>query len=122
MPSLLPLPSGFRHSSGFDINYNTGISTLTSGRNRLTAEETRLVTGHEIGHNWGSYHDPGGDPNCRNQFLMNAFAQDGSNDNHRRFSICSRRSIGLVLLSKVGSDIHIFLVYVWNFELKFEIG
>ena len=46
-------------------------------------EEARLVTGHEFGHNWGSHHDPGDVSECREIFIMNEFAQDGSEETHR---------------------------------------
>jgi len=35
----------------------------------------------EIGHNWGSFHDPPED-GCEDQFLMYQFAHSGSNANN----------------------------------------
>ncbi len=35
------------------------------------------------GHSWGSAHDPGNDRECAFDYLMNEFAQDGSNTKHR---------------------------------------
>ena len=64
------------------IIYNTGLSTFLSGNNPLIRKEQLLVTAHEVGHNWGSHHDPGNRPDCRNNFLMNEFAQDGSRASH----------------------------------------
>ena len=64
------------------IIYNTGLSTFLSGDNPLIRKEQLLVTAHEVGHNWGSHHDPGDRPDCRNNFLMNEFAQDGSRASH----------------------------------------
>ena len=36
-----------------------------------------------IGHSWGSPHDPGNDPDCTSQYLMNEFAQDSTEGSHR---------------------------------------
>jgi len=84
------------------IIYNTGISSYNSRGTPLLRIEELLITGHEIGHNWGSHHDPSDNPQCSNQFLMFPFVQDGSSPSHMMFSPCSRRSIGAVLLSKGG--------------------
>ena len=46
----------------------------------MVRSEMVRVTGHELGHNWGSHHDPPTDE-CR-RFLMNGFAQDGSEPTH----------------------------------------
>ena len=53
-----------------------------SGEIPLIRTEQILVVGHELGHNWGSHHDPINDPNCDDDFLMNEFAQDGSLNSH----------------------------------------
>ncbi|CAI8050023.1 ADAM 17-like protease [Geodia barretti] len=92
---------GFTDSSvGKRIIYNTGISSFTSGGIPIIRGEQILVVAHEVGHNWGSHHDPGNDPECSESYLMNEFAQDGSESSHSMFSICSRTSIGQVLRSK----------------------
>eukprot|EP00731_Ephydatia_muelleri_P003307 Em0001g3307a len=49
---------------------------------------------------WGSYHDPATTPSCSNVFIMNQYAQDGSQPTHKMFSNCSRTSIGAVLSAK----------------------
>lgn len=46
----------------------------------VLAEMIRVV-GHELGHNWGTHHDPD-TTECGSNFLMNEFAQDGSNELH----------------------------------------
>eukprot|EP00731_Ephydatia_muelleri_P019312 Em0012g137a len=47
--------SFFSSSSGTRIIYNTALSSYTSSSNPLVFMEEVLVTGHEIGHSWGSY-------------------------------------------------------------------
>lgn len=47
----------------------------------MVMSELIRVTGHEVGHNWGSPHDPG-TTECDNRWLMNSYAQDGSLDTH----------------------------------------
>eukprot|EP00731_Ephydatia_muelleri_P034328 Em0055g15a len=88
------------HSSGTRIIYNTALSSYTSSSNPLVFVEEVLVTGHEIGHSWGSYHEPATTPSCSNVFIMNQYAQDGSQPTHKMFSNCSRTSIGAVLSAK----------------------
>eukprot|EP00731_Ephydatia_muelleri_P008326 Em0004g664a len=92
--------SFFSSSSGTRIIYNTALSSYTSSSNLLVFVEEVLVTGHEIGHSWGSYHDPATTPSCSNVFIMNQYAQDGSQPTHKMFSNCSRTSIGAVLSAK----------------------
>eukprot|EP00731_Ephydatia_muelleri_P023496 Em0015g1079a len=79
---------------------NTALSSYTSSSNPLVFVEEVLVTGHEIGHSWGSYHDPATTSSCSNVFIMNQYAQDGSQPTHKMFSNCSRTSIGAVLSAK----------------------
>ena len=50
------------------------------------------MTGHEIGHSWGSYHDPATTPSCSNVFIMNQYAQDGSQPTHK---VGPKTSIGI---------------------------
>ncbi|KAL5479569.1 hypothetical protein EMCRGX_G023107 [Ephydatia muelleri] len=92
--------SFFSSSSGTRIIYNTALSSYTSSSNPLVFVEEVLVTGHEIGHIWGSYHDPATTPSSSNVFIMNQYAQDGSQPTHKMFSNCSRTSIGAVLSAK----------------------
>ena len=77
------LSIGFTDSSvGKRIIYNTGISSFTSGGIPIIRGEQILVVAHEVGHNWGSHHDPGNNPECSESYLMNEFAQDGSASSH----------------------------------------
>lgn len=62
------------------IIYNTGLSTYNNNGEPMILSEMIRVVGHELGHNWGSHHDPNTDE-CAS-FLMNEYAQDGSRDSH----------------------------------------
>ena len=63
------------------IIYNTGLSTYNNDGEQMVLSEMIRVVGHELGHNWGSHHDPN-TGECGDRFLMNEFAQDGSRDSH----------------------------------------
>ena len=79
------------------IIYNTGLSSFTSGGTPLIRQEQILVVGHELGHNWGSHHDPG---KCKNGYLMNEFAQDGAKSTHSvsfNLTICNTFSFNLTI-------------------------
>lgn len=71
--------SDFSVSPSRSIIFNTGLSTYNNNGQQMILTEMIRVVGHELGHNWGSHHDP---PRCRNGFLMNEFAQDGSSLSH----------------------------------------
>eukprot|EP00731_Ephydatia_muelleri_P036505 Em0267g3a len=104
------------HSSGTRIIYNTALSSYTSSSNPLVFVEEVLVTGHEIGHSWGSYHDPATTPSCSNVFIMNQYAQDGSQPTHKMFSNCNRTSIGAVLSAKAQNcftDLYLYSYVGW---------
>ena len=77
--------SAFR-DFGFDpareVIYNTGLTTFNNNGQRMVMSELIRVTGHELGHSWGSHHDPPGDSNCGDRWLMYEFAQDGSQPTH----------------------------------------
>ena len=64
------------------VIYNTGVSTFNNNGQLMLMSELIRVTGHELGHNWGSHHDPPAEPGCGSRWLMNEFAQDGSEETH----------------------------------------
>jgi len=53
----IPSPSVTR-LEGCDGTANVGVSSYFNGNRRLLLAEAKLVTAHELGHNWGSEHDP----------------------------------------------------------------
>ena len=73
---------GVEPPRGVHVIYNTGLTTFNNNGEQMLMSELIRVTGHELGHNWGSHHDPSGDPNCQDRWLMNEFAQDGSEGTH----------------------------------------
>ncbi|KZS20319.1 ADAM 17 Protease [Daphnia magna] len=94
--------------SGYTLYLNSGLS---SSRNhygqRVVTREADLVTAHELGHNWGSEHDPDL-PECSppasqgGSYLMYTYSVSGYDVNNKKFSPCSLRSIRAVLLAKAG--------------------
>lgn len=80
---------------------NCGLSSSVNWGRRLLTAEADLVTAHEIGHNFGSNHDPspcqGG---SAGNYIMYAHAVTGEKENNNRFSDCSQLSMGQVLKSK----------------------
>lgn len=103
------------------MSFNSGYSTYLnpSGR-RLLQREGIHATAHgvwrggegpwvgvvltapslaypEIGHGWGSDHDPIDDPTGNGPYLMHPFALSGVEASHQMFSDESRRQIGRVL-------------------------
>ena len=78
---ILPAFNDFSVDPPRTIIFNTGLSTYNNDGQIMILSEMIRVTGHELGHNWGSHHDPGTD-GCGDGFLMNEFAQDGSQPSH----------------------------------------
>ncbi|XP_033099407.1 ADAM 17-like protease isoform X2 [Anneissia japonica] len=93
-------------SNGGDLYLNTGLTTTLNWGRRVLTDEAELVTAHELGHNFGSEHDPTtningcapDDPN--GNFLMYPASVSGKKPNHDRFSPCSKRMIQQVLKAK----------------------
>lgn len=109
-----------------NLYLNTGLTTTQNlvGQ-RIITREAVLVTAHELGHNWGSEHDPHTEecsPSAKygGSFIMYTYSVTGYDDNNRVslkqlfaircrhifasslqfFSPCSKRSIRKVLLHK----------------------
>ncbi|XP_064485649.1 disintegrin and metalloproteinase domain-containing protein 10-like [Ornithodoros turicata] len=81
------------------------ITTSTSNRKRVPHGVSFGTVTHEIGHSFGSPHDPAADPACHpigksGFFIMVKYSVDGSLPNHRAFSPCSVRDMRKVVKAK----------------------
>ncbi|XP_066997248.2 disintegrin and metalloproteinase domain-containing protein 10 [Anabrus simplex] len=84
---------------------NTGIVTLLNYGKHVPPAVSHVTLAHEIGHNFGSPHDPdqctpGGEDG---NFIMFARATSGDKRNNNKFSPCSLNSINPVLNTKARS-------------------
>lgn len=80
----------------FNCGFNTGINFGQI----VTPFVASLVFAHEVGHNWGSEHDP---TNCApgddggGNYIMFAAASDGSKENNNKFSACSTAQMSTII-------------------------
>ncbi|XP_071164094.1 disintegrin and metalloproteinase domain-containing protein 10-like [Mytilus edulis] len=84
---------------------NTALVTTLNYGERILGYDCSLVLTHELGHNFGSSHDPIGHPICSpddddGNYLMYAYASEGSKPNHNKFSTCSINSMHPVIINK----------------------
>lgn len=76
---------------------NVGFSTALNFKRTLLIQEMYVVTQHEIGHNWGSLHDPS---QCDQNYIMSALAVAGKVEDNFKFSDCSKSYVLPVLKVK----------------------
>ncbi|XP_072176191.1 ADAM 17-like protease [Diadema setosum] len=95
------------YSSNGKQYLNTGLTTTINWGRRVLTEEADLVTAHELGHNFGSEHDPGNEGDeCSpgndqgGNYLMYPASVTGAQPNNKKFSLCSKRLILPVLRAK----------------------
>ncbi|CAI9736379.1 ADAM 17-like protease [Octopus vulgaris] len=101
--------SSLFYQDGSFLTLNTGwSSSMNTQGHRVLTQEAIIVTTHEIGHNWGSEHDPGEgicSPSSfdNGKYVMYPYAVSGYELNNYKFSPCSRKFIGKVLLAKAAT-------------------
>ncbi|XP_062522964.1 disintegrin and metalloproteinase domain-containing protein 10-like [Corticium candelabrum] len=92
-----------------DRSLNTGFTTLFNYQRRVLRAVSTITTTHELGHNFGSWHDeaseecsPGEFGDSNGNYIMFASATDGSKSNNQQFSPCSKPVMADVISAKGG--------------------
>jgi len=93
------------HYRGSFKSLNTGIITLMNYGKHVPPAVSHVTMAHEMGHNFGSPHDPEADKACvpggeDGNYIMFARATSGDKYNNKQFSPCSLKSINKVLQVK----------------------
>merc|ERR1719320_1691136 len=93
------------HYRGSFKSLNTGIITLMNYGKHVPPAVSHVTMAHEMGHNFGSPHDPEANKACvpggeDGNYIMFARATSGDKYNNKRFSPCSLKSINKVLQVK----------------------
>ncbi|XP_076021692.1 disintegrin and metalloproteinase domain-containing protein 17a [Genypterus blacodes] len=100
---LCPKPYRPSHSVQKPSYLNTGLTSTKNYGKTILTKEADLVTTHELGHNFGAEHDPDNIAYCApsddhgGKFVMYPIAVSGDHYNNKRFSNCSKISIGKTL-------------------------
>ncbi|XP_069008393.1 disintegrin and metalloproteinase domain-containing protein 17a isoform X1 [Embiotoca jacksoni] len=103
---LCPKPYYPSHSVKKPSYLNTGLTSTKNYGKTILTKEADLVTTHELGHNFGAEHDPDNIAYCApnddhgGKFVMYPIAVSGDHYNNKRFSNCSKISVGKTLRFK----------------------
>ncbi|XP_041810054.1 disintegrin and metalloproteinase domain-containing protein 17a [Chelmon rostratus] len=103
---LCPKPYYPSHSVKKPSYLNTGLTSTKNYGKTILTKEADLVTTHELGHNFGAEHDPDNIPYCApsddqgGKYVMYPIAVSGDHVNNKRFSNCSKISVGKTLRFK----------------------
>ena len=86
---------------GVGKSLNSGIVTVVNYQARVPEAVSQLTFAHEVGHSFGSEHDPD-DEECTpggkdGNYIMYRRATTGLSKNNRNFSSCSRKKMGPVM-------------------------
>lgn len=97
------------HYRGSLKSLNTGIVTLLNYGKHVPPAVSHVTLAHEIGHNFGSPHDPENNRDCTpggedGNYIMFARATSGDKRNNNKFSPCSLKSINGVLSAKARNE------------------
>lgn len=91
---------------GIAKSLNSGIVTVVNYKSRVPEAVSQITFAHEVGHNFGSEHDPD-DSQCSpgmnkgGNYIMYRRATTGTDNNNRNFSQCSKDQMGPVIHSLV---------------------
>ncbi|KJE92502.1 hypothetical protein CAOG_03458 [Capsaspora owczarzaki ATCC 30864] len=102
-PTLTGTPGGICQARSGGKSTNAGLVTTLNFGSVVSAAVSQVTLAHEHGHNLGSPHDtsaactPGG---SNGNYIMYYAASDGSKVNNRKFSSCTKASVGAVLNDK----------------------
>lgn len=87
----------YNKASGQAVSLNTAFTSTLNFGSKQPELQTMIVFVHELGHNFGSPHDPGSGVN-----IMNKYATSGKEPGNEEFSSASVSSISAVLKDRAG--------------------
>ncbi|KAJ8311382.1 hypothetical protein KUTeg_010737, partial [Tegillarca granosa] len=95
---------------------NTGLVTLLNYGKDVPSAVSYTTFAHEIGHNFGSNHDPENNAQCspggdNGNYIMYARATSGTQSNNEKFSSCSIKEVGPILAAKARDSNGCFIEY-----------